>query len=266
MPMTWWYSRSNYFPCEVLVSLPAPREEWEQGLQVYDIIVPLLCCHHLQEVLQQSFQGKLLKTVATPVAFWKNIGHIKTYLFPLRAEHYPRRWLHAHLGKRSIVLQFFWVKIMAFNGVNSPDALALCWRLLPYLLTLRRISRRGDEHFSRAEDPAAVFCLRDVMLPCPELAPHISEGSVFLGIALVKFTSIQQGFIYLFQQEIRPLAFITSIFSLNTVLSLYLHSVYHVFQCLPFCVHLLDWSRTVFHARVVCCARHRSANKNSGWQ
>lgn len=111
-----------------------------------------------------------------------------------------------------------------------------------------------------------VFCLGDVMLPCPGLALHISEGSVFLGIALVRFTSIQQGFICLFQQEIWPLAFITSIFSLNTVLSLYLHSVSHVFQSLPFCVHLLDWSRTIFPARVVCYARHRSANKNSGWQ
>ena len=150
---------------------------------------------------------------------------------------------------------------MAFNGVNSPNALALCWHLLPYLLNLRRISQRGDEHSSRAEDLAAAFCLGDVMLPCPGLALHISEDSVFLGIAPVRFASIQQDFIYLFKQEIWPLAFITSVFSLSTVLSLYLHSVSHVFQGLPFYVHLLDWSRAVFRTHAVCCARHILVSK-----
>lgn len=90
------------------------------------------------------------------------------------------------------------------------------------------------------------------------------RGLILLWHSPSEFHQGSLRFLYLLQQEIWPLTFITSLFSLNTNLSLYTQS--HVFFTVsPFLCPppglQAHWSRAAFHTCAARCARHILVSK-----
>lgn len=149
---------------------------------------------------------------------------------------------------------------MAFNRLNFPDVLALWWRTW----WLWKGFHREVTRISKEMKSLVLYLASEMLHYLPLTGSQCIRGLILLWHSPSEFHQGSLRFLYLLQQEIWPLAFITSLFSLNTNLSLYTQS--HVFFTVsPFLCPppglQAHWSRAAFHTCAARCARHILVSK-----